>query len=263
MPQFGIVTNIDHSPVVKAAGWDFVEELVQNILCAHVPDDEWQGPARLARAVLPMPAANAMLPAALKVCGPDADLAQLRDYMSIVLRRARELGMRTLVFGSGAARSVPPGFDRDVARQQIVDYARMSADLAGNARILLVFEPLNRGECNIINSVAEAMAYVRELRHPHFLCLVDSYHLWLENEPLDHVRSAMPWVRHVHLADTLGRAPSGETGGNDYVSFFRVLKEAGYDGPIAVESLGFSTVAGIESAGPRVLRFLKSSWESA
>ena len=29
-----------------------------------------------------------------------------------------------------------------------------------------------------MNSVAECMEYVREMNHPNFQCLVDSFHLW-------------------------------------------------------------------------------------
>jgi sugar phosphate isomerase/epimerase len=263
VPKFGIVTSIDHSAAVKAAGWDFVEELVQQYLQAAESDADWPGPRRLARAVLAVPASNALLPPELKVCGPGADPGRLRDYVATILRRAEQVGMKTIVFGSGAARTVPDGFDREKARWQIVGFVSVAADLAARHGVTIVAEPLNRGECNIINSVAEALGYVKELNHPSFQCLVDSYHMWLEDEPLENLRKAMPWIRHVHLADTEGRAPSGESGKHDYVSFFRVLKQAGYDRMIAVESPGFSTEAGIDSAGPRVLKFLKDAWDKA
>ena len=57
----------------------------------------------------------------------------------------------------------------------------MSVEIAASHGVLIVAEPLNRGECNIINTVAEAMEYVQAVNHPNFNCLVDSYHLWLES----------------------------------------------------------------------------------
>ncbi len=263
MPKFGIVTSVDHSAAVKAAGWDFVEELVQQYLQADVPDAQWTGPTRLAHAVLPVPASNALLPPDLKVCGPEADPAKLRAYMTKILQRAEQIGMKTIVFGSGVARTVPDGFDRDRARRQILDFVKVAADIAAGHGVVLVAEHLNRGECNIINSVSEALGYVKELNHPNFQCLVDSYHFWLEDEPLESLRAAMPWIRHVHLADTEGRVPSGESGRHNYPAFFGILKEAGYDRLIAVESPGFATEAGIHAAGPRVLKFLKDAWDLA
>lgn len=263
MPKFGIVTSIDHSAAVKAAGWDFVEELVQPYLQADVPDTDWAGPRRHAAAVLPVTAANALLPPELKVCGPEVDAAKLRDYMSIVLRRAEQLGLKTIVFGSGLARRVPEGFDREHGRRQILEFIHVAADLAARHGVTLVAEPLNRGECNIMNSVAEAMEYVKELNHPNFQCLVDSFHFWLEDEPLENLRRAMPWIHHVHLADTRGRVPCGESGVHDYPAFFSVLKQAGYEREIAVESQGFSTQAGIHSAAPSVLKFVREAWKKA
>ena len=136
----------------------------------------------------------------------------------------------------------------------------MAAPIAQANGVTLVAEHLNRGECNVINSLAEAMAYVREVSHPNFQCLVDSYHFWLENENLDDLRAAMPQVRHVHLADKEGRVPPGEGGKSDYRPFFAELKRGGYDGPMSVESPEFKDVAG---AGPRVLAFVKKQWAEA
>jgi sugar phosphate isomerase/epimerase len=258
--EFGICTSVDNAVRAREAGWDFVEELVQPFLQAQVPDSDWTGDQRAAAAALPVPAANSLLPAALKVTGPAVDLEGLKRYMAVVLARAQKTGIKTLVFGSGAARMVPEGFDRDKARAQILDFIRMSADLAAKHGVTLVAEHLNKGECNIINSVAEAMTYVRAAGHPHFKCLVDSWHFWLENEPLESLRAAMPFIRHVHLADTEGRVAPGLSGKCDYRPFFRVLKEGGYAGLISVESPGFIPVP--ENAAG-VLEFVRKQWDEA
>jgi sugar phosphate isomerase/epimerase len=258
--KFGICTSIDNSQAVKDAGWDFVEESVQNLLQGLKADTEWDGAQRVGRSALPVPAANVLVPGAMKIVGPAVDFEKLRQYMGTALRRAGELRVQTLVFGSGAARTIPDGWTRDKARQQILDFIRMSAQVAEQHEVTLVAEPLNQTECNIINSVAEAMEYVRTINHPNFQCLVDSFHFWLEDEPLENLRAAMPWIRHVHLADRDGRTPPGESGLSDYRPFFRVLKEGGYDRLISVEASGFKDFAGI---GPRVLAFVKKQWEEA
>jgi sugar phosphate isomerase/epimerase len=258
--EFGICTSVDNASAVKAAGWDFVEELVQPFLQAQVPDDQWNGLRRAAASPLPVPAANSLLPASLKVTGPSVDFDALQKYMAIVMARAQKTGIQTLVFGSGAARMVPEGFDRDKARAQILDFIRISADLAAKHSVTLVMEHLNKGECNIINSVAEAMTYVRAADHPHFKCLVDSWHFWLEHEPLESLKAAMPWIRHVHLADTEGRVAPGLSGKNDYRPFFAVLKAGGYAGLISVESPGF---IGIPESAAGVLEFVRKQWEQA
>src|SRR5207237_9062708 len=140
-----------------------------------------------------------------KITGPEANMERLRDYMTRVTRRASKVGTKILVFGSAGARQIPDGFDRGKAKEQIIAFAKMSAELAGKHGVTIVAEPLNRKESNVINSVAEGMEHVSAVNHPNFKCLVDSYHFWLEQEPLENLRNAMPHIAHVHLADTEGR----------------------------------------------------------
>jgi len=125
--------------------------------------------------------------------------------------------------------------------------------------VTIVIEPLNCGECNIINTVAEAMKYVAVVGHPNLRCLVDSFHFWLEDEPLENLREAVPAIAHVHVADKVGRTAPGESGQSDYRPFFRVLKDGGYDGLISVEAKDFD----VAPSGRKVLEFLRKQWNEA
>src|SRR5438309_8047806 len=118
--RFGICTKLENAAAVKAAGWDFVEESVQGLFQGL--QASWAGQIRVTTSPLPVPAANMLVPGSLKITGPDANLDRLKEYMTRVLDRAAQTDTRTLVFGSGGARNVPDGFDRDKARQQILDF---------------------------------------------------------------------------------------------------------------------------------------------
>ncbi len=255
--QFGVYTSVENSHAVKEAGWDFVEENVQTFLEGTVPDHQWQGAARAERAVLAIPAANRLVPADLKIIGPERDVGRLREYITRVLDRAGKVGTNILVFGSGAARTIPPGVDRQTGRKHVIEFLEIALPVAQRNGVTLVAEPLYTVECNIMNSVAECMEVVREVNHPNFQCLVDSFHLWWEREPLENVAAAMPWIRHVHVSDLKDRLPPGETDErNDYRSLFRVLRVGGYDGMVTVEANHFD----LPSTGARVLAFLKDQW---
>jgi len=262
--KFGICTSIANAAAVKAAGWDYVEENVQNLLQGTIPDSQWEGEhlSRQANAGdgAPILAACCLVPGNMKITGPDVDVEALRGYMGNVCARARKVGIQKLVFGSGAARNVPEGFDPARAKQQIIEFAFMSAEWAAKDGLLIVAEHLNRKECNILNTVAEAEEIVKAVGHPNFRNLVDCYHFWLEKESLADLKKRMPLIAHVHVSDLEGRRPPGETGTADFRPFFRVLKEGGYNGTISVESLGFDDIAGM---GPRVLAFLKTQWSQA
>jgi len=258
--KFGICTSLNNAAAVKTAGWDYVEENVQSLLQGAVADEQWQEAAAAKVAALPIPAANSLVPASLKIVGPTADLAALKKYMTTVIGRAQRVGIKTLVFGSGGARNVPDGFDREKASKQIEDFVRASADIAAKHGVTLVAEPLNRGECNIINSVGEAMRYVKAINHPNFQCLVDTYHLWLEDEPLENLKAAMPWIKHVHLADKEGRVAPGLSGKADYRPVFKILKDGKYDGLISFEG---NAIPDFAVTAPRVLEFIKRQWNEA
>jgi sugar phosphate isomerase/epimerase len=254
---FGICTSVTNAAIVKAAGWDYIEDNVQNLLQGLVPDEQWSPPEP---ASLPIVAANVLLPGTLKIVGPEVDKTLVIHYIRTVMERAQRVGINKLVFGSGVARNVPDGFDSREAAQQIIRFATMAAVHASYHDITLVIEPLNRGECNIINSVAEAMEYVKGINLPAFQCLVDSYHFWLEDEPLENLRKAMPSIKHVHLADKDGRVAPGLSGQADYRPFFRVLKAGGYDDTMSFEGKDMPDFA---ATAPKVLDYIKREWEAA
>ncbi len=258
--RFGICAAVEHGAELAAAGCDFTEENVQTFLQGLVEDNQWQGLKRRTTSPLPIYAANSLVPGDLKITGPSVDRAKLQIYLKRVFERARSIGMKILVFGSAGARNVPDGFDRNIARKQILEFLAMAVPLAQQNGVTLVAEPLNRQESNIINSVSEAMSYVREVNHPSFRCLVDSYHFWMENDRMADVIDSMEWIAHVHVADLDGRVPPGESGSADYRELFGVLKRGGYNGTVSVEALGFND---FKVVAPRVLKFLRSQWEQS
>jgi sugar phosphate isomerase/epimerase len=250
--KIGICAQVEEAADARAGGFDYVEPNAQLLLRAQKP--EWSP----AKCELPVPSANVLVPPSLKIVGPSADAKRLHEYMSIVMRRAKQMGMRLLVFGSGGARNVPDGFDRDQAKKQIIDFCRDGAEQAKQNDITLVVEPLNRGECNIINTMDECVAYVKAVDHPNFRALFDSYHFWIEDEPIEHVRATMPFVRHAHLADKDGRVAPGESGKADYKPLFRILRDNGYDRLLTVEA----PLKNIRNDGQRVVKFIKDQWNN-
>ena len=259
MPTFGICGPLSIAPAAKAAGWDYVEGAVQAILQGDAPDEAWTGEQQVRDLALPVEAANMLVPGDLKMVGPSVDEARIETYLSRIFPRARKVGMRTLVFGSGVARMVPEGFDRAQAKEQVVRFARRAGEHAAKADVTLVFEPLNRGECNIVNSVKEGAEFTAAVNHPNVRCLVDSYHFWLEKEPLSDLAAAMKVIAHVHVADEHGRDTPGQASTpSDYRAFFRTIKQGGYDGRISVEAPPFK-----EAQYATALEFLKREWASA
>ncbi|CAN5606639.1 hypothetical protein BH10PLA1_BH10PLA1_00490 [soil metagenome] len=258
--EWGYCVSCGDAERFKAAGWDYVEENIQTVLQGTLADNDWTGGKSLGQSVLPVPAGNCLLPGDLKITGPVVDLAKVKAYLTHAFARGGETGLKTMVFGSGGARTYPDGFDPAIAKKQILEFLTMAAPLAKQYGVTIVAEPLNRKESNILNSVGEAMEYVTAINHPNFKCLVDSYHFWLEDEPLSNLAAAMPSIKHVHLADKVGRTAPGESGQSDYKPFFKVLKQGGYSGRISVEASDTGKTHGKEK---KILAYVKEQWNAA
>ena len=261
MPQFGIVTSPQNAAAMNDAGFDYVEANVQAWFQGPVGDAEYEGVETYRNdCPLPMPAAALLVPGELKVVGPDVNVDALDAYFERVFRRAGQAGLKVAVFGSGKAREVPDGFDRDEARQQMLDACRLAADHAAKNGVVVALEHLRSAETNLINSFEDAAGYVAEVDHPAFALLVDSYHLWEEGEPTSHVAAHAGRIRHVHIADPGTRAaPGDEQHRERYRDFFAALKGGGYDGRVSIEG----KVEFEPDALRRSLDFMRNAWDAA
>ena len=199
-----------HAELCAVAGAiDFAEEAVQRLLVPEQREAAFDPLAPAALAKLPITAANGFLPGDLRSTGPAVDLERLRRYATAAFRRARQVGIGIVVYGSGASRQVDEGFDRARAEQQFVEALRTVGPPAAEAGVTVVVEPLNTAECNLINSVTEGAEAVRAAGHPHVMLLADLYHMLREDESPDAIERAGALIRHVHVAEKAERTPAG------------------------------------------------------
>jgi len=233
--RIGICASVEKAAVAKAAGFEYIEEGVQRLLVPESPDEEY-APRRDAAGGcgLPVEAACGLLPGDLKCVGQEADTERFKKYIEAALPRAAEVGIKTVVFGSGGARKVPEGFARDEAADQFVDRLREMAPVAEKTGVTVVVEPLNSKECNFINSLAEGADLVRRADHPRIRLLADIYHMLMDGEGPEEIAAHAPLIAHCHVAEHEGRRAPG-TAAEDLRPYLRALVDAGYKGGISVE----------------------------
>ena len=233
--QYGVCGGLELVDVAQASGYEYLESSVPALLKPLEPEAAFEAAlAPLVAARLPCPALNCFVPGTLKLVGPQVDAAALEAYVRTVFRRAERAGVKIIVFGSGDARQVPEAWDRSAAWRQLVAFGRMFAPLAARHGVTVVAEPLNRRETNILNTVSESAAFVREVNHPALRLLVDAYHWLLEGDSADDIAANGSLMAHVHIATAPSRLPPGAEP-CDFGPFFRALAAAGYDGRISYE----------------------------
>jgi sugar phosphate isomerase/epimerase len=235
--QFGVCGAPEIGEVVDAAGYSYLECPVGTFLRPREDEPAFiDSLNRLRTTGISAPALNCFLPPDLKITGPESDPAAQEKYATTAFRRAEKACVKVIVFGSGGARQIPDGFDRKTAHDQIVRFCRMCARSAGEHGVTLAVEPLSRSDCNVINTVAEAVEIVREVDHPAVRLLVDAYHFFRNGDSLEDIVTNGTLLAHVHVATLKGRLAPGTEKCSELKPFFATLKKAGYNGRVSIEA---------------------------
>ena len=235
MIRLGICTDVANINEIAEIGFDYLEFNLAKLY--GMTEEEFASVCALVDAApIKVEACNCMLPGDIKVVGENVNAQAIHDYLDKAFARARRLGVKVVVFGSGNSRRVPDGFDTAVAWRQIGNYLRMVERHAMENDITVVIEPLRAGECNIMNFVSEATLMASLIQMPHIAVLADTYHMALGSEPLSALTMAGGLLKHVHIANAIGRKFPKEGDGERYADIFETLKEMGYEGRVSVEA---------------------------
>ncbi|MDT8391891.1 MAG: sugar phosphate isomerase/epimerase family protein [Lentisphaeria bacterium] len=235
--RFGVCGNEKMALRAAAAGFDYLETTVGGLLKPKEDDAVFKEALALMRDTgLPCEVVNCLMPGRdLKITGPDVDPDALRSYLDITLSRAAAAAVQIAVFGSGGAREIPEGFDREAAHEQLLAFSSMAGAMAGAHGVTIVLEPLRKQDCNVLTTVAECARLVREVNHPNFRLLVDSYHFMADRDSYQSIIDNGDLFAHVHVATAENRrAPGGEP--CDLSAYFNALTQGGYNARVSIEA---------------------------
>jgi sugar phosphate isomerase/epimerase len=236
---FGSVTPLQSVDTLAALGFDYVEPALAQTL-ALSPEAQTAARAKLAASGIRVETMNWFLPGTdIKLTGPQVDPAAIRAYVEKSLALAESFGAKVIVFGSPGARTVPDGFPKERAWDQLKDFLKTCGDVIESRHYGMVIgiEALRRPETNIVNSIAESTKLAREVNHPKIRIIVDFYHLAFENEDPDIILAARGLIVHLQIADPRERTfPVSDANEPRYAKFFANLKAIGYNGRISIEA---------------------------
>lgn len=114
---------------------------------------------------------------------------------------------------------------------------RQMADAAQAANVRLTIEYLNRFECHFLNTMAQASAYVKQVNHPNFFTMYDTFHANIEEkDPLGVIEPNLDVIQHVHIS-----ANDRGTPGKDHTPIretIQIFKRNGYNNWMVIEAFG-------------------------
>jgi len=160
-------------------------------------------------------------------------------------------------------------------KKRAVDVLRQAAELARPIKVTLAIEYLNRVECYFLTTAADARALVKQVDHPAFRTMFDTFHANIEEKnSRQAIKTMADVMAHVHISESDRGTPG--TGQVHWDEAFRTLREVGYDGWLVIEAFGralpdlaaatrvwrdlFPSAEEVYTQG---LRFMKEKWAAA
>ena len=185
-------------------------------------------------------ASNGFIPGDMPIVGRSVDYPALCEYMDKGFERANLLGVKKIVFGSGAARSFPEGFPLEKAKEQLAyflsEYAAPKAEKAG---CIIVMEPLRFGESSMIHTVFDGIEIARLSGKKNVGGLADLYHVYGNNDNIEGIGEFKGELLHSHIAEPVNRTYPFATDSDEvkviYKAFISALKGAGCE-TISIEA---------------------------
>lgn len=163
-----------------------------------------------------------------------------------------------MVFGSPKQRSSTGGLSAAEAARNFIDGLAGVAPHAAERGVTILMEALPHSQSDVVHTLEEAVAVVREIGSPGVRTMFDSHNSEDETEPHDAlIEKYFDVIRHVHVNEMDGRHPG--TGDYDFVRIFRALKRLRYRGWISLEAFDFEI--GGERIASDTIEYLKKQEE--
>jgi sugar phosphate isomerase/epimerase len=173
----------------------------------------------------------------LHLCLADAALrAKARDYIRGIIDLAGPLGAPAII-GSMQGR-FGENVDQPTALRFVSQALEELGEHARQYGVPLIFEPINRYETNLINTIAAGVALLQPLSTKNVKLLPDLFHMNIEEvDSAAALRAAAGFIGHLHFVDS-NRRPAG-MGHIDYRPIVAALESVGYDRFASAEALPY------------------------
>jgi len=236
-------SSVEDVTAMRGLGYDFWEWGAGQAFDPSKDDAWWRKQKdEIAKRPLPLRSCNGFIPGKYRLTGPKAKHAPALDYAETILRRADEVGVQTVVLGSGGARNLPKDWvksDPDAVEKGTRQFTEFCVALAKRVADLktvqVVIEPLRPKESNLVNFVWQGLKIVKEVNSPRVQQLADIFHMIEGGESAESIDKAGALLKHCHIATKGSRQYPGANDTEVFLPYFAALKRIGYTGGVSCE----------------------------
>jgi sugar phosphate isomerase/epimerase len=144
------------------------------------------------------------------------------------------------------------GVTKDLALAHLAEALTVLGEHAANRGQVLLYEPLNRYETNLLNTIADGVAFLKALPTANVKLLADLFHMNIEEADIAAaIRAGGGYIGHMHFADS-NRRPAG-MGHLNFAPVVAALRDIGFAGYLGAEAFPYPTPE--EAAKQTVKRF--------
>ena len=204
----------------------------------RIPDETLREVRRVSDGLgLPCAAYNCMFPGDFRLLAGEAEYARIGEYLDGALAKAEILGGNFVSLGSGKARDIPAGMDRETAKERFSALVRdVIAPVMKKHGFRVAVEPLSADETSFLNNCREVMELVKMTDLPELGLLYDSYHAERGGDLLSEMKEYGSSILHVHIASVpRERKFPAESDLGSCRALFAALKGIGYTGAVDLE----------------------------
>jgi len=158
---------------------------------------------------------------------------QAERYILSIIDLAGRFGAGTIL--GSVIGSAGKDESRDQALSRIAPIIGRLGDYAARQGSLLLVEPLNRYESNLLNRIEQGLDLIQRTGSKNVKILADCFHMNIEESSIGgSIQRAGDMVGHVHLSDS-NRCAAG-LGHMDYADISGALSSIGYHGFVSMEA---------------------------
>jgi 5-keto-L-gluconate epimerase len=172
----------------------------------------------------------------LQLCSLNQELrTRTVSRIKEVIDFAAQVGAKQINIGTVRGH-LSTGDDRSLCLSVAKESLNHLLDYANERKLGIGIEPQNRFIINWLNSIDEALEWIRGFSQTNLSILFDMYHALFEEQSLyASLIRARPYISHVQISDTNRLAPG--RGQFNFADFVRVLRALDYHGFISVEMM--------------------------